>query len=114
MTPLSDSVLPSITNKSLQTIAGDLGMKVEKRPIPLEELAEFDEAGGCGTAVVITPMSHIDVKEVLEEDAVLKSWRYRPDGEVGPACTRLYRTITAIQKGEIEDIHGWCHEISNF
>ena len=57
------------------------------------------------------PMSHIDVKDVLEEEAVKKVYRYLPDGEVGPACTRLYKTITAIQKGEIEDIHGWCHEI---
>lgn len=111
VTPLSDSVLPSITNKSLQEIALDLGMRVEKRPVRLEELSEFEEAGGCGTAVVITPMSHIDVKDVLEEEAVKKVFRYLPDGEVGPACTRLYKTITAIQKGEIEDIHGWCHEI---
>ena len=111
VTPLSDSVLPSITNKSLQEIALDLGMKVEKRPVRLEELSEFEEAGGCGTAVVITPMSHIDVKEVLEEEAVKTVYRYLPDGEVGPVCAKLYKTITSIQKGEIEDIHGWCHEI---
>ena len=111
VTPLSDSVLPSITNKSLQEIAVDLGMKVEKRPVRLEELSEFEEAGGCGTAVVITPMSHIDVKEVLEEEAVKTVYRYLPDGEVGPVCAKLYKTITSIQKGEIEDIHGWCHEI---
>ena len=111
VTPLSDSVLPSITNKSLQQIALDLGMKVEKRPIPVEELSEFEEAGGCGTAVVITPMSHIDVKQVLEESEVSKVYRYMPDGEVGAACTKLYKTITAIQKGEIEDIHNWCMEV---
>ena len=111
MTPLSDSVLPSITNKSLQQIALDLGMKVEKRPIPVEELAEFEEAGGCGTAVVITPMSHIDVKPVLEEAAVQSTYRFMPEGQVGPACTKLYKTITAIQKGEIEDIHSWCLKV---
>ena len=111
ITPLSDSVLPSITNKSLQQIALDLGMKVEKRPIPVEELAEFEEAGGCGTAVVITPMSHIDVKPVLEEAAVQSTYRFMPEGQVGPACTKLFKTITAIQKGEIEDIHSWCLKV---
>ena len=114
VTPLSDSVLPSITNKCLQEIAVDLGLKVEKRPVRLEELEEFEEVGGCGTAVVINPMSHIEVKEVLEEEPVKKVYRFCPDGEVGPVSTRLYKTITGIQKGEIEDIHGWCYEIKDF
>ena len=114
VTPLSDSVLPSITNKCLQEIAADLGLKVEKRPVRLEELEEFEEVGGCGTAVVINPMSHIEVKEVLEEEPVKKVYRFCPDGEVGPVSTRLYKTITGIQKGEIEDIHGWCYEIKDF
>lgn len=89
VTPLSDSVLPSITNKCLQEIAVDLGLKVEKRPVRLEELEEFEEVGGCGTAVVINPMSHIEVKEVLEEEPVKKVYRFCPDGEVGPVSTRL-------------------------
>lgn len=54
-------------------------------------------------------MSHIDIKPVLEEDAIARSYRFTPDGEVGPVCTKLYRRITGIQFGEIEDIHGWCH-----
>ena len=111
VTPLSDSVLPSITNMTLQECAADFGLKVEKRPVPLEELAEFDEAGGCGTAVVITPMSHIDMKPVLAEPTVSRSFRYEEDGAVGPWCTKLYKRITGIQFGEIEDIHGWCHKI---
>ena len=111
VTPLSDSVLPSITNKTLQECAADFGMKVEKRPVPLDELDEFDEAGGCGTAVVITPMSHIDMKPVLAEPAVSRSFRYEKDGEVGPVCTKLYKQITGIQFGELEDIHGWCYPI---
>jgi len=111
VTPLSDSVLPSITNKSLQQVAADLGMEVEKRPIPVEELAEFDEAGACGTAVVITPMSHIDLKPVLAGEEVACTWRFVPDGSVGPVCTKLYRQITGIQFGELEDVHGWCHEV---
>jgi len=111
ITPLSDSVLPSITNKSLQVVAQDLGLTVDKRPVPVGELAEMSEAAACGTAVVITPMSHIDIKPVLAEAAVEKSYRFMPDGEVGPVCTKLYKHYTAIQNGEIEDIHGWCHEI---
>lgn len=111
VTPLSDSVLPSITNLTLQECAADFGMKVEKRPVPLDELDAFEEAGGCGTAVVITPMSHIDMKPVLAEPAVSRSFRYEKDGEVGPFCTKLYKRITGIQFGEIEDVHGWCYKI---
>lgn len=111
ITPLSDSVLPSITNKTLREVAEDFGMEVEIRPVPVTELAEFEEAAACGTAVVITPMSHIDIKPVLEEDAIARSYRFTPDGEVGPVCTKLYRRITGIQSGEIEDTHGWCHYV---
>ncbi len=109
ITPLSDSVLPSITNKTLQEVAADLGMQVEKRPVPVEELAEFEEVGACGTAVVITPISHIDIKPVLEGPEVTREFRFRPDGEVGPVCTRLYQHITGVQFGEREDTHGWCY-----
>ena len=108
ITPLSDSVLPSITNKTLQQVAVDLGMEVEKRPVPLEELDTFEEVGGCGTAVVITPLSHIDMKPVLEEAEVSREFRYCPDGEVGPKSTALYKRIRAIQDGEYPDEHGWC------
>lgn len=111
ITPLSDSVLPSITNMTLQEVAADFGMTVEKRPVPVEELSEFEEAGACGTAVVITPMSHIDIKPTLEGDVVSKSYRFVPDGVVGPVCTKLYKRITGIQFGELEDTHGWCHYI---
>ena len=60
ITPQSTSILPSITNKSLMQIAEDIGMKVERRPIAIDELTEFDEAGACGTAAVISPISRID------------------------------------------------------
>ena len=83
-------------------------MEVEKRPVPLEELDTFEEVGGCGTAVVITPLSHIDMKPVLSEPAVSRTFRYCPDGEVGPKSTALYRRIRAIQDGEYPDDHGWC------
>lgn len=111
VTPLSDSVLPSITNKTLREVAADLGMGVEQRPVPVWELAEFDETGACGTAVVITPMSHIDIKPALEAPEVTDIYRFRPDGEVGPVCTKLYKQITGVQFGELEDTHGWCYYI---
>ena len=60
VTPKSSSILPSITNKSLMQIAEDLGMKVERRPISEDELDSFEEAGACGTAAVISPISHLD------------------------------------------------------
>lgn len=111
ITPLSESVLPSITNKTLQEVAKDLGMTVEKRTVPVEELAEFEEVGACGTAVVITPICKIDIKEQLNGDEIKQSFRYAEDGVVGPVCTQLYQRITGIQKGEIEDTHGWCHKV---
>ena len=111
ITPLSDSVLPSITNKTLREVAADFGMEVEIRPIPIGELAEFEEAAACGTAVVITPMSHIDLKPVLEEEYIEKSYRFTDDGAVGPVCTKLYNRITAIQFGEAPDAHGWCRYV---
>jgi len=111
ITPKSDSILPSITNKTLQTVAIDMGFEVDKRPVAVSELPEFDEVGACGTAVVITPISHIDIKPVLENPEVTKVFRFRPDGEVGPVCTKLYKQITGIQFGELEDVHGWCYPI---
>ena len=60
ITPQSHSILPSITNKSLQQLATDMGLTVERRPVPVEEIAAFDEAAECGTAAVIAPISQID------------------------------------------------------
>ena len=77
----------------------------------MEELAEFDEAGACGTAVVIIPISHIDRKDKLEEAEIAQSYRFCPDGEVGAVSMKLYNRITGIQFGELEDTHGWCYYI---
>ena len=63
LTPKSSSILPSITNNSLMQLARDLGMEVEQRPIAEEELDTFDEAGACGTAAVISPISYLDDME---------------------------------------------------
>lgn len=101
ITPKSESILPSITNKSLMQVAQDLGMEVERRPIRVEELAEFDEAGACGTAAVISPILRIDD---LDDN---HSYVLAKEGEAGPICTKLYHALRAIQYGDAEDKHGW-------
>lgn len=105
VTPMSESILPSITNMSLQEIAKDLGMTVEKRNIPLEELTEFDEVGACGTAAVCSPIGRID-----DLDTGL-SYIYSKDNTPGPVTTTFYNTIRAIQYGEAPDDHNWCEII---
>ena len=99
ITPKSTSILPSITNKSLMQIAEDIGMKVERRPIAIEELETFDEAGACGTAAVISPISYIDDPEMGK--------RYDFGAEPGPWSKKLYDTLRGIQYGTIEDKYGW-------
>lgn len=101
ITPESTSILPSITNKSLMQLAQDMGMKVEKRRIPVEELATFEEAGACGTAAVISPIERIDD---LDGNA---SYHFSENGEAGPVCTKLYHKLRAIQYGDEPDVHQW-------
>ncbi len=110
ITPVSNSILPSITNKSLQQVAEDLGLVVEKRPVSVNELAELEEVGACGTAVVITPIKQVDIKPVLAEDAIGTSYVISKDGSVGPWSQKLYSTLTGIQFGELPDTHGWCYQ----
>ena len=99
VTPKSSSILPSITNKSLMQIAEDLGMTVERRPIPEEELDTFEEAGACGTAAVISPISHLDDMDTGKV--------YNFGDKPGPWSTKLYNTLRGIQYGTVEDKHGW-------
>ena len=99
VTPKSTSILPSITNKSLMQIAEDLGMKVERRPIAEDELDSFEEAGACGTAAVISPISHLDDMETGKV--------YNFGDKPGPWSTKLYETLRGIQYGTVEDKHGW-------
>ncbi|MCL1937865.1 MAG: branched-chain amino acid aminotransferase [Candidatus Azobacteroides sp.] len=101
LTPQSSSILPSITNKSLMVLAEDMGMKVECRPIAVEELETLEEAGACGTAAVISPILRIDD---LDEN---KSYIFSHDGKPGPICVKLYNKLRAIQYGEEEDPYGW-------
>ena len=99
VTPKSTSILPSITNKSLMQLAEDLGMKVERRQIPEDELDTFEEAGACGTAAVISPISYIDDLDTGK--------RYNFGEKPGPISKHLYDTLRGIQYGTIEDKHGW-------
>lgn len=101
ITPHSDSILPSVTNRSLMQIAEDMGIPVERRHIPVEELAEIQEAGAVGTAAVISPVGEIDDIDTGVKYVVSK------DGNPGPITTKLYNALRAIQLGEAEDIHGW-------
>ncbi len=101
VTPLSASILPSITNRSLMQLAEDMGLKVERRPIPEEELATFEEAGACGTAAVISPIQRIDDLENK------KSYIISKDGKPGPISARLYNKLRAVQYGDEPDVHGW-------
>ncbi|MBR5964436.1 MAG: branched-chain amino acid aminotransferase [Bacteroidaceae bacterium] len=101
VTPLSTSILPSITNDSLQRVAADMGLKVERRQIPIEELTTFEEAGACGTAAVIAPIERIDDIELGVSYVIAK------DGKPGPVCKKLYDTLRAIQYGDLPDPYGW-------
>ena len=102
VTPESPSILPSITNKSLMTIARDLGITVEKRPVLETELESFAEVGACGTAVVITPIGKIHHGDKIY-DFKTKS--------MGPTLKKIYDRVTGIQYGELPDTHHWMMDI---
>ena len=99
ITPKSESILPSITNMSLRQLALDMGMKVEERQIPVEELSEFDEVGACGTAAVISP-----IKRVFDAD---KDIEYLYGTEPGKVSVELYEKLLGIQYGLEPDPYNW-------
>ena len=105
VTPKSSTILPSITRRSLMVVAKDiLGLEVEERPIPFEEVKDMAECGLCGTAAVISPVGKIvdHGKEIC-----------LPSGmeEMGPVTKKLYDTLTGIQMGRIAGPEGWIVEI---
>lgn len=105
VTPHSDTILPSITRRSLLYVAKNyLGLKVEEREVCLEEVKEFAECGLCGTAAVISPVGKI----VDHEKEICF-----PSGsdKMGPAIQKLYDTLTGIQMGTIEAPKGWIRVI---
>lgn len=102
ITPESESILPSVTNKSFMQLARDMGIKVEQRHIPIEELEEVQEAAACGTAAVASPVGEIDDLDTGHRYIIAR------DGKPGPITTALYHRLRAIQYGEEPDVHGWC------
>lgn len=101
VTPKSNSILPSITRRSLMYVAEHyLGLKVEERIIPYEEIQEFKECALCGTAAVLSPVGRIDNKDksvFFESD----------DSGMGEITKKLYDTLLGIQMGKIEAPEGW-------
>lgn len=101
VTPKSDTILPSITRRSLLHVAKEyLGMEVEERPIALAEIGDFAECGLCGTAAVISPVGKIvdHGKEICFPSGMT---------DMGPVTKKLYQTLTDIQMGRIEGPEGW-------
>jgi branched-chain amino acid aminotransferase len=101
ITPKSESILNSITNMSLIEIAGSMGMKTERRAIPVTELAEFEEVGACGTAAVISPIAKIF------DPAENKVYEYCKECIPGEITMKLYNKLIAIQYGDEADTFGW-------
>ncbi len=105
VTPKSNSILPSITRRSLMVVAKDyLGLEVEEREVYVEELKDFAECGLCGTAAVISPVGKIvdHGKEICLPSGMT---------EMGPVTKKLYETLTGIQMGRIEAPEGWIYEV---
>ena len=101
VTPKSNSILPSITRRSLITVAKDyLGLEVEEREVYFDEVKDFVECGLCGTAAVISPVGCVNDhgKEIYFENG---------KDEMGPITKKLYETLTGIQMGRIEAPEGW-------
>ena len=86
------------------TLAKEMGMKVTRRKIRVEELADIQEAAACGTACVISPLT----KVVDPDNNVTYSFGDKP----GPVLTKLYHALQDIQYGRVRDTHGWCIEVT--
>ncbi len=105
VTPKSDSILPSITRRSLVQVAKEyLGLEAEEREVLFDEVKDFAECGLCGTAAVISP-----VGKIVKGDTVIEF----PSGmnEMGPVTKKLYETLTGIQMGKIKAPEGWIQTI---
>ena len=105
VTPKSDSILPSITRRSLITVAKDyLGLEVEEREVYFNEVKDFAECGLCGTAAVISPVGKIvdHGKEIVFPAGMEK---------MGPVTQKLYETLTGIQMGRLEAPEGWIRKM---
>ena len=105
VTPKSNSILPSITRRSLLYVAEHyLGLKTEERPVAFDEVKDFAEVGLCGTAAVISPVGRIYRGETVIN---IPSGM----GGMGEITKKLYDTLTGIQMGELEAPEGWIRKI---
>lgn len=104
VTPVSPSILPSITKYSLLHVAKEyLGLETEERDVLIDNLDEFKEAGACGTAAVITPIGGIDYNDKLHV--------FYSETEVGPVTKQLYETLCGIQVGDVDAPEGWIYKV---
>ncbi|KAF1296601.1 branched-chain amino acid aminotransferase [Enterococcus sp. JM4C] len=105
ITPVSPSILPSITKYSLLYLAKErLGLVAEESDVRLDELDKFSEAGACGTAAVISPIGGIQNKDDFHV--------FYSETEVGPVTQQLYKELTGIQFGDVEAPEGWIIKVS--
>lgn len=100
ITPKSNTILPSITNRSLRTLAEEMGLEVEERPVSVDELETFEECGACGTGAVIAPIG------TIYDMQTGKTIEYGK--EIGPVSLALYNKLKDVQYGRTEDRYGWC------
>ncbi len=106
--PLTGTILPGITRKSVIQLSADLGMTLKEEKLSIETVAESLKSGnmtemfGIGTAASIAPVGELKYKD---EIFIINN------GEIGPTTQKLYNQLTGIQYGEIEDVHGWIHTV---
>ena len=104
VTPKSDSILPSVTKRSLLFLAKNrLGLETEEGDVFIDDLDRFKEAGAMGTAAVIAPIGGIEYKDDLHV--------FYSETEVGPITQKLYNELTGIQFGDIEAPEGWIYKV---
>lgn len=104
VTPVSPSILPSITKYSLLYLAKErLGLEVVEGDVFIEQLDEFEEAGACGTAAVISPIGGIQYKDDFHV--------FYSETETGPITKKLYEELTGIQYGDVEAPEGWIEKV---
>lgn len=99
VTPKSESILPSVTKRSLLQVAAELGLNPVEKQLEVDHLDDLAEAGAMGTAAVISPVGSLTYKG--------KKQVFYSETEIGPVTTKLYNYLTGVQNGDVEDKFGW-------
>lgn len=99
VTPKSESILPSVTKRSLLQVAAELGLNPVEKQLEVDHLDDLAEAGAMGTAAVISPVGSLTYKG--------KKQVFYSETETGPVTTKLYNYLTGVQNGDVEDKFGW-------